>query len=342
MIGARHHRAAAGLFHRRGDRLGIGRHHRFADVGRLRAAQHMHDHRQPRDIGQRLAGQAGRGHAGRDEDDGVGHRFGAGHGRTRRMSIDLPRLYGLPARGKPVSVRRRLKACRQPHFVPLREPVFDEFLRTQQSPRRHPRHLPDHARAQYRRRRHFRAGEAGQARLRDRGQGKGRRGRRASQRSQSSRSKRCWPSASVEKGQPTAKQCQACHTFEKGGPNRVGPNLCGIVGDERGKDRGGFNFSAAMKAKGGNWTFERAQQVPHRSARLYPRHRHDLRRHVARPAARRRDRFPAYAVRQSAAAAEGGGERAGSGSGARRGGAEAGAARPAAKPAAPANPAPKQ
>ena len=61
--------------------------------------------------------------------------------------------------------------------------------------------------------------------------------------------------ASVEKGQATAKQCQACHTFEKGGPNRVGPNLWGIVGDERGKDRGGFNFSAAMKAKGGTWTF---------------------------------------------------------------------------------------
>ena len=27
--------------------------------------------------------------------------------------------------------------------------------------------------------------------------------------------------ASVEKGQATAKQCQACHTFEKGGPNRA-------------------------------------------------------------------------------------------------------------------------
>jgi cytochrome c len=62
--------------------------------------------------------------------------------------------------------------------------------------------------------------------------------------------------ASVEKGQATAKQCGACHTFEKGGPNRVGPNLYGIVGDERGKDRGGFNFSAAMKSKGGTWTYD--------------------------------------------------------------------------------------
>jgi cytochrome c len=62
-------------------------------------------------------------------------------------------------------------------------------------------------------------------------------------------------SASVEKGQQVAKQCQACHTFEKGGPNRVGPNLWNIVGSQRGEGRGGFNFSAAMKAKGGTWTF---------------------------------------------------------------------------------------
>jgi cytochrome c len=62
-------------------------------------------------------------------------------------------------------------------------------------------------------------------------------------------------SASVEKGQAAAKQCAACHTFEKGGPNRVGPNLYGIVGEKRGEGRG-FNFSAAMKAKGGEWTLE--------------------------------------------------------------------------------------
>jgi cytochrome c len=60
--------------------------------------------------------------------------------------------------------------------------------------------------------------------------------------------------ASAEKGQAAVKVCQTCHTFEKNGPNRVGPNLYGIVGDHKGEGRGGFNFSAGMKAKGGTWT----------------------------------------------------------------------------------------
>ena len=67
------------------------------------------------------------------------------------------------------------------------------------------------------------------------------------------------PSASVQKGEAAAKKCLACHTFAKGEPNKIGPNLWGIVGDKKGEGRG-FNFSAALKAKGGTWTDEDLNQ----------------------------------------------------------------------------------
>jgi cytochrome c len=62
-------------------------------------------------------------------------------------------------------------------------------------------------------------------------------------------------SASVDKGANAAKKCATCHTFGKGEPDRVGPNLYGVVGRPKGTE-GGFAYSAPMKAKGGNWTVE--------------------------------------------------------------------------------------
>jgi cytochrome c len=62
-------------------------------------------------------------------------------------------------------------------------------------------------------------------------------------------------SADISKGEASAKKCAACHTFGKGEPNRVGPNLYGVVGRER-ASHPGFNYSAAMKGKPGKWTVE--------------------------------------------------------------------------------------
>jgi cytochrome c len=62
-------------------------------------------------------------------------------------------------------------------------------------------------------------------------------------------------SSDVGRGENSAKKCAACHTFGKGEPNRVGPNLWGLVGRPKASEAG-FNYSAAMKAQKGNWTLD--------------------------------------------------------------------------------------
>lgn len=53
-------------------------------------------------------------------------------------------------------------------------------------------------------------------------------------------------------GKTVFNVCKACHTIEAGGPNRVGPNLHGIVGRKAGT-HDGFSYSAAMKEAGFTW-----------------------------------------------------------------------------------------
>jgi len=62
--------------------------------------------------------------------------------------------------------------------------------------------------------------------------------------------------ADAAKGQAVAKACQACHDLTKGGPNKVGPNLWGIVMRKHAAHEG-FSYSEAMTAKAGDdWTYE--------------------------------------------------------------------------------------
>lgn len=53
-------------------------------------------------------------------------------------------------------------------------------------------------------------------------------------------------------GKTVFNVCKACHTIEAGGPNRVGPNLHGVVGRKAGT-HDGFSYSAAMKDSGITW-----------------------------------------------------------------------------------------
>lgn len=54
--------------------------------------------------------------------------------------------------------------------------------------------------------------------------------------------------ADPAKGEKAVAACKACHTFEKGGANKVGPHLFDVYGRNEGSVAG-FGYSAAMKGR---------------------------------------------------------------------------------------------
>jgi len=61
--------------------------------------------------------------------------------------------------------------------------------------------------------------------------------------------------ADVNKGAKIFKKCASCHTIGKGEMAKVGPNLYGVVNRPKGSNAG-FEYSVAMKNKGGKWDIE--------------------------------------------------------------------------------------
>lgn len=62
--------------------------------------------------------------------------------------------------------------------------------------------------------------------------------------------------ADIARGQKVSKACAACHSFDKGGPNGVGPNLYGMVGNKK-QAHAGFAYSGSLTDQGGDvWTYE--------------------------------------------------------------------------------------
>ncbi len=69
----------------------------------------------------------------------------------------------------------------------------------------------------------------------------------------------------IERGKVVAKKCAACHTFNKGDPNRIGPNLYAIVGSKV-AEVAGYSFSKAMSGLGGVWSIDRLSDYLYKPA----------------------------------------------------------------------------
>lgn len=61
--------------------------------------------------------------------------------------------------------------------------------------------------------------------------------------------------ADVARGEKAVAKCKTCHSFEKGGPNKIGPDLYGAIGRQVAHHEG-FAYSKGMKEHGGEWGFE--------------------------------------------------------------------------------------
>ncbi|MGI9499297.1 MAG: c-type cytochrome [Geminicoccaceae bacterium] len=63
----------------------------------------------------------------------------------------------------------------------------------------------------------------------------------------------------VAKGEKVSKKCKACHVFDKGGKNKLGPALWGVVGRDIASHEG-FNFSGALNDLEGEWTYDKLDE----------------------------------------------------------------------------------
>lgn len=58
-----------------------------------------------------------------------------------------------------------------------------------------------------------------------------------------------WEGGDAAKGEKVFKKCQSCHTADKEGGHKIGPNLHGVLGSKAAA-KAGYSYSPAMKAKG--------------------------------------------------------------------------------------------
>jgi len=59
----------------------------------------------------------------------------------------------------------------------------------------------------------------------------------------------------VTDGEKIFKKCAACHSINKGGPNKIGPALYNVIGRKVGSMEG-YKYSKTLASYGKEWTFE--------------------------------------------------------------------------------------
>ncbi len=259
------------------DRLGdldLGRRHQhLADIGLHRPLPDVHDHRQAVDIGQGFSGETGRGHPGRDHDDGIlvfDHGLNRGRGKLVKRSLSYcgcqeKQLVSAPDQGLQgfgfliwiVLNSTRLPApCSAPRSWCSACTNWQASSIIRMTPEK-PGFVVEVA------------------------------GRRAPAGGETAAAEPEAPAESLgallaaadpAKGQAGFKACAACHDVTKGGPNKVGPNLWGVVGAMHGAHAG---FPIPMPwppSRAKPWTYEALNEFLHGPGKGDPGHQDGLRR----------------------------------------------------------------
>ena len=288
MIGAGHHRAAAGL---------VAQQRRSpADRSRPRPGR-----RRPPSPGARHARSSARRRCRRAACPGSRVAAMRAGMRMRTSAIAsqcaaIAAYTGCKTRGKPA-------ICAPPASAAA-EPFSDEFVRNQQDSRRPARDLsgrcsPSISRPARSSPRTAPAKPGYEIAVKEEQPAAARGGRAAADR----RSRRCWPALRPSTAPTSPSNAKPATTSRKAPAPRSAP-ISTVWSAARSPRWPASTIRRALKAKGGNWT-STPSIMADQAARRRPRHRHDLRRPVQREAARRRHRLSEYAVEQSGAAAEG-------------------------------------